>query len=93
MIHVLSLSLFNPSSQVDWEAILSQHPDDFAAAVGKWLYPDAARVGTSQEGGAGGGTRDAPSLPDVSSFPLVAQVIPTPRHRIEILNGEGMKRI
>lgn len=92
--------------QVDWEAILSQHPDDFAAAVGKWLYPNAAiRDATPKESVGTNASRALPSpspsalsssppfLPDVSYYPLVDEVLPSLRHRIEILNGEGMKRI
>ncbi|KAG1678968.1 hypothetical protein FOA52_013031 [Chlamydomonas sp. UWO 241] len=30
-------------TQVDWEAILQQHPDAFVASVGAWLLPPAAR--------------------------------------------------
>ena len=29
--------------QVDWEAILNQHPDAFVESVSKWLYPSEAR--------------------------------------------------
>ncbi len=29
--------------QVDWEAILSENPEDFKASVSKWLYPPAAK--------------------------------------------------
>ena len=32
--------------QVDWEAILTQHPDQFIESVGKWLYPVQAGGGT-----------------------------------------------
>ena len=31
--------------QVDWEAILNQHPDAFVESVSKWIYPSEARGG------------------------------------------------
>jgi hypothetical protein len=75
-------------TQVDWEAILNQHPDKFIASVGPWLFPPQAR-GLPAEVEHG----DAqPAFPPISSLPAVSDVLGTIRHRLIGLNGEGMKR-
>lgn len=78
--------------QVDWEAILAQHPDQFIASVSKWLYPAAAR-------GASAGGAVAPSgtqhlvFPEVTSLPPMNDIVGTIRNRLEALNGESYPRL
>lgn len=91
---------------MDWEAILTQHPSDFIAAMAKWLIPT---VGLTPEQ-ATARTSAAPpprarASPDVAAsdpqlvFPPVSEVVPvdqvlaTIRQRLEALNGEKEKRI
>jgi tetratricopeptide (TPR) repeat protein len=64
-------------TQVDWEAILSQHPDAFVASVGAWLLPAAAREAPAATtaatttakapGGGGGASGSGRSAAGVSS--------------------------
>ncbi|GLC64956.1 hypothetical protein PLESTF_000225900 [Pleodorina starrii] len=76
--------------QVDWEAILAQHPDQFIASVGAWLYPPQARgLPPTDEGSSGDGK---PAFPPMSSLPPVSEVLGTIRHRLIGMNGEGAKR-
>jgi len=63
--------------QVDWEAILSQHPTDFISSVGAWLLPGSL------------GRADAACAVDVASLPPVGDVFPTMRAMIEGLNNDG----
>lgn len=64
--------------QVDWEAILSQHPDEFKASVKPWLVPHV-EPGTHPLTG--------------ENLPRVASLLPTYRARIEALNGPRVPRI
>ncbi|KAG2444526.1 hypothetical protein HXX76_001272 [Chlamydomonas incerta] len=80
--------------QVDWEAILAQHPDQFTASVSAWLYPPQARgqaaPAAEAEAAAGGGK--APAFPAIDALPPVSEVLGTVRQRIFALNGEKSKR-
>ncbi|PNW88256.1 hypothetical protein CHLRE_01g021450v5 [Chlamydomonas reinhardtii] len=80
--------------QVDWEAILAQHPDQFTASVSAWLYPPQARgqvaPAAELEAAAGGGK--APVFPAIDALPPVSEVLGTVRQRIFALNGENSKR-
>lgn len=77
-------------SQVDWEAILAQHPDQFIKSVGAWLYPSQARgLQTDAEGSNNG----KPVFSPMDSLPKVSDLLGTIRHRLIALNGEGPKRI
>ncbi len=70
--------------QVDWEAILSQHPDDFEKSVGKWLYPEAAR---KDGGGHDVSNQASPKkFPNLVDMPEISETLPTLRHRISALN-------
>lgn len=62
---------------MDWEAILSQHPAQFASAVAPWLVPE----GSAGERGL------------ADTLPSVARLLPTWRARLEALNGAGAPRI
>jgi hypothetical protein len=47
---------------VDWEAILSQHPDAFIERLARWFLPDTVREalgGPPSSGGGGGGSSGA----------------------------------
>eukprot|EP00955_Chlamydomonas_euryale_P100596 365296-Chlamydomonas_euryale.AAC.4 len=69
-------------AQVDWEAILAEHPDNFTTSVATWLYPSAAR------GSMGVEEQEASKLfPNVEMLPNVEATLDTLRKRIEILNG------
>lgn len=54
-------------SQVDWEAILSQHPDAFIERLAQWFVPEPARAAlggrapaaSSSGGGSGGNDRSS----------------------------------
>ncbi|KAG2493602.1 hypothetical protein HYH03_008119 [Edaphochlamys debaryana] len=80
--------------QVDWEAILAQHPDQFQAAVGSWLYPPAARGETAAAGNQTNGGSGTSKLvfPPLETLPPVGEVLATVRQRLIALNGEGFKR-
>ncbi|KXZ44388.1 hypothetical protein GPECTOR_68g359 [Gonium pectorale] len=77
--------------QVDWEAILAQHPDQFIASVSAWLYPPQAK-GLPAPAADGAATPAAAAFPPMSSLPPVSEVLGTIRHRLIALNGEGAKR-
>jgi len=62
--------------QLDWEAILARHPDEFVEAVAPWLLQQG---GGEEEGGAA-------AHADPASLPAVASVLATPRARIIALN-------
>lgn len=62
---------------MDWEAILSQHPEQFKAAVAPWLVPESLP----------GEQRWAERLPPVS------RLMPTWRARLEAMNGPDTPRI
>lgn len=72
--------------QVDWEAILNTHPEHFIASVSKWLYPEQARGGIEPPA-------RSELFPDVMTLPLVSDLLSTPRHRIEALNGMDARRL
>ncbi|KAG1663031.1 hypothetical protein FOA52_005723 [Chlamydomonas sp. UWO 241] len=72
-----------PETQVDWVAILTEHPDNFTSSVSAWLYPPAARGVTDDQAAAAA----AALFPDVSSLPDVAGTLDTLRKRINVLNG------
>ncbi|MEW5314536.1 MAG: hypothetical protein WDW38_006026 [Sanguina aurantia] len=81
--------------QVDWQAILSQSPADFIAALSPWMLPPECRRGAPPP--ARGSPDVAPSLPPVfppvSALPSVGSVLVTIRNRLEALNGEGARRV
>lgn len=77
---------------MDWEAILSQHPDEFAKAVGSWLLPAKARDGSAASAVQQAGESEA-RFPDISSLPSVNDYVGTIRQRLEGLNGESSKRL
>ncbi|GLI61283.1 hypothetical protein VaNZ11_003633 [Volvox africanus] len=74
--------------QVDWEAILSQHPDNFIASVGAWLYPPKAR-GLSGEAHP---AEERSTFPPVSTLPSVSEILGSVRHRLIGLNGATAER-
>ncbi|KAG2452817.1 hypothetical protein HYH02_002163 [Chlamydomonas schloesseri] len=80
--------------QVDWEAILAQHPDQFTASVSAWLYPPQARgqpaPAAAELEAAGSGK--VPTFPPIDSLPPVSEVLGSIRQRIFALNGENSKR-
>jgi len=82
--------------QLDWTAIFSKDAEDFVEAVGSWLLPPAA----------GGPTPPASVCPAVSAtrfcgpadiraedLPLVKDVLPTPRMRVQVLNDAVAERL
>ncbi len=76
---------------MDWEAILSQDPEDFVKQVGSWLLPPEARPtpSASSSAAASGAALSVPTkrgLPDVGTLPLLAEVMATPRARVGALN-------
>ncbi len=78
-------------AQVDWEAILSQHPDKFISAVSSWLLPAAARGNHSVA--AESAKAQSATLPSVSDLPPVSDVLGTVRERIDALNSDEVPRI
>ncbi|GAX83792.1 hypothetical protein CEUSTIGMA_g11217.t1 [Chlamydomonas eustigma] len=71
--------------QVDWEAILNQHPDQFVASVSSWMYPPPAR-------GQGPASEETlKEFPDVESLPQVSEVLHSLRRRIEALNEDARR--
>ncbi|GIL49345.1 hypothetical protein Vafri_5718 [Volvox africanus] len=74
--------------QVDWEAILAQHPDKFIASVGAWLYPPKAR-GLSGEADL---ADEKSTFPLVSTLPSVSEILGSVRHRLIGLNGATAER-
>ena len=85
---------------MDWEAILSQHPDHFADAISKWLLPLQALPLIAADGAAkasastGAVDNVAQSeFPNVATLPPLNSVLGTIRGRIEALNGEGAQRL
>ncbi|PNH05026.1 Tetratricopeptide repeat protein 13 [Tetrabaena socialis] len=91
------MPLARGTAAVDWEAILAQHPHQFAQSLGPWLFPPAARGGAADadaNGSApGAGSASKPlTFPAMESLPPLAEVLATIRHRFIALNGEAMKR-
>jgi hypothetical protein len=70
---------------VDWEAILSQDPAGFRAAVGSWLYPPQARGEPAPAG--------EPAFPPAVELPQVSELLDTMRARLEALNGPDARRV
>jgi hypothetical protein len=86
-MHHVFTRVHNPG-QVDWEAILAQHPDQFAASVSNWLLPPAARSDTS-----GTSAPASPTWPDVGSLAAVRDVLGTTRARLHALNPPGLNLV
>ena len=79
---------------MDWEAILAQHPDQFIAALRKWMVPPAALPSTNSTAADGAVATPADSakgdsgpFKDVGELPGVNGVLVTIRRRLEALNG------
>lgn len=79
--------------QVDWEAILEQHPDIFAAELSQWFVPKEARPDEYKESTRKGSKLVQKALADPDDIPKVCEVLNTMRNRLEALNGPGIPRI
>lgn len=76
--------------QIDWEALLCQHPPDFIASVSSWLYPPAAKGLASAASHAS--SQSQPQW-EPALLPGVTELLPTLRNRLEALNGPHLPRI
>lgn len=88
--------------QVDWEAILEQHPDQFIEALSKWMYPPAVRdaqasLPAAAAQAAANNTELAAAsdstFPGISTLPHMSDFVGTIRQRLEALNGPGSQRV
>jgi hypothetical protein len=87
--------------QVDWEAILAQHPQQFIDRLSEWFVPQAAlpcapilgsNVAGAPASAAAGGSNGSSGggsvvLPEVEAMPEVNEVLATFRQRLNALNG------
>jgi hypothetical protein len=85
--------------QVDWEAILAKHPQQFIDRLSEWFVPQVALpcapipgssvAGAPASAAAGGsnGSSGTVVLPEVESMPEVNEVLGTFRQRLNALNG------
>ncbi|GMH35900.1 hypothetical protein BSKO_03768 [Bryopsis sp. KO-2023] len=82
-----------PNYQIDWEAILEQHPNIFANELCQWMVPDVGRPqhlrGATKKGAEDSGIK----FPDPMEVPRVSEILATMRDRIEALNGPDAPRI
>ena len=75
--------------QVDWEAILSQHPDAFSARLAQWMLPDAVREALGGPAAAGGAAAGAAAAEDAPASPRSAGASPAASPRGSSGGGRG----
>ncbi|CAD7704338.1 unnamed protein product [Ostreobium quekettii] len=79
--------------QVDWEAILEQHPDIFVAELSQWFVPKEGRPEEYKESSRKGSKEVAKEIVAPGAVPKVGCVLNTMRRRLEALNGPEIARI
>lgn len=78
-------------TQVDWEAILSQHPDQFIDALSKWMYSAKVQSAIADAPLAAGQlvSQQGSTFPEPETMVSAEEVVGTVRMRIDALNGVG----
>ncbi|CAD7702294.1 unnamed protein product, partial [Ostreobium quekettii] len=79
--------------QVDWEAILEQHPDIFTAELSQWFVPKEGRPEEYKDSTRKGSKQVMKEIATPDEVPMVIGVLSTMRRRLEALNGLEIPRI